>query len=80
MVLDKTMFRCNLATKLFFNNYRGAKVDAMNLGKYTPLHHAAGSGKSEEVKLLLEAGAKTDMRTRHNDTPINLAAENGHLL
>jgi len=55
-------------------------VDAIDDCKYTPLHYAAQNGKSRAVKLLLEAGAKADMKTNSEDTPINLAAENGHLL
>ena len=55
-------------------------MDAIGFGKYTPLHYAAECGRTEAVKLLLEAGAKTDMQTYFNDTPIHLAAKNGHLL
>ena len=72
------MFRCNLATNVF--QYREAKVDAIGSHKYTPLHYVAKSGRTEAVKLLLEAGAKTDMKTDFGDTPISLAAMNGHLL
>ena len=73
--------RCNLATNVFNTaQCRGAKVDAIDEHKYTPLHFAARSGKSEAVKLLLEAGAKTDMRNVRNDTPIHYAATYGHLL
>ena len=66
--------------QLMPNIHRGAKVDAIDDCKYTPLHYAAQNGKSRAVKLLLEAGAKADMKTESEDTPINLAAENGHLL
>lgn len=40
----------------------------------TPLHHAAGSGSLETVKLLVEAGAKLDIRdTVHDGTPLDWA-------
>ena len=55
-------------------------MDAIGSHKYTPLHYVAKSGRTEAVKLLLEAGAKTDMKTDFGDTPISLAAMNGHLL
>ena len=55
-------------------------MDAIDDCKYTPLHYAAQNGMSRAVKLLLEAGAKADMKTESEDTPINLAAKNGHLL
>ena len=80
-VIDETMLRCNLPTNVFNTaQCRGAKVDAIDEDKCTPLHYAAKSGRTEAVKLLLEAGAKTDMETDDNDTPIHLAAGNGHLL
>ena len=55
-------------------------MDAINSRKMTPLHYTADYGKIEAVKLLLEFGAKTGMKTSRNDTPINLATEHGHLL
>ena len=40
----------------------------------TPLHHATGSGSLETVKLLVEAGAKLDIRdTVHEGTPFDWA-------
>ena len=55
-------------------------MDAIDDCKYTPLHYAAENGMSRTVKLLLEAGAKADMKTDSEDTPINLAVKNGRLL
>lgn len=55
-------------------------VDAIDNRKYTPLHYAAENGMSRTIKLLLEAGARADMKTEYKDIPINLAAKNGHLL
>ena len=40
----------------------------------TPLHHAVGSGNLEAVKVLLEAGAKLDVKdTAWNGTPLDWA-------
>lgn len=45
---------------------------------WTPLHCAAWNGRSDVVRLLLEAGAQKDARTKAELSPLDLAADNGH--
>jgi ankyrin repeat protein len=47
-------------------------------GGYTPLHQAAASGLVEVVRILLEAGAKPDMRCDQGKTPGDYARERSH--
>lgn len=56
----------------------GAKVDAENEGKRTPLHYSAFCGAPENVKLLLDAGAQVDARTTDGVTPLIFAAMFGN--
>lgn len=54
----------------------GADVKASHAYKtLTPLHFAAESGSVELVQLLLDHGAIT---TQTNESPLNMAAKNGH--
>ena len=45
---------------------------------YTALHYASERGDLKMVKVLLNAGAKTDVDRRHRFTPLMLAACEGH--
>jgi len=45
---------------------------------YTPLHEAAEAGKLEHVRMLLDAGARVDVKTAAGDTPLRLATTMGH--
>jgi uncharacterized protein len=47
-------------------------------GGYTPLHQAAAAGLVEVITILLEAGAKRDMRCDQGKTPADYARERGH--
>jgi ankyrin repeat protein len=48
-------------------------------GGSTALHHAAWRGHADVVKLLLQAGADVNAKTRSNsETPLHLAAMHGH--
>ena len=40
----------------------------------TPLHRAAAFGNEEDIRLLLDAGAKVDVRDAHGDTPLSWAS------
>jgi len=50
-----------------------------NPARDTPLHLACRFGKSESVRLLLEAGARTDLVNSHGLTPIKMAQNEGCL-
>ena len=50
---------------------------ADNLG-HTPLHIAAARGRTNEVKLLLDAGAKVNAVTKDGSTPLHTAADHGY--
>ena len=56
---------------------KGADVDARDQDNETPLIHAAYSGYTEIVKLLLDKGANTEARDRFGDRSINIATLNG---
>ncbi|XP_058495834.1 ankyrin repeat domain-containing protein 66-like [Solea solea] len=45
----------------------------------TPLHWATGNGQTEMVRVLIDNGARTCLRTEHGWTPAHYAAESGHL-
>lgn len=57
----------------------GANVNALGEDGFTALHWAARDGNLNLVKLLLEHGAKADIKDRlFGDTPIDLAKQGGH--
>ena len=52
----------------------GSDVNALDLDKRTPLHHAAESGKSRLIPLLVQRGATTGTKdSLKGMTPIELA-------
>jgi uncharacterized protein len=57
---------------------QGADVNMAQAGGYTPLHQAAAAGLVEVITILLEAGAKRDMRCDQGKTPADYARERGH--
>jgi ankyrin repeat protein len=66
------------AVKLFLDS--GMTPNAKDYFEYTALAHAANLGHAEIVKMLLEAGADANAKTKYyGRTPIILAALNGHL-
>ena len=57
---------------------QGADVNMAQAGGYTPLHQAAAAGLIEVTKILLEAGAKPDLRCDQGKTPADYARERSH--
>jgi hypothetical protein len=51
----------------------GADVNATNLDGDTALHGAAGRGANAMVELLVDRGAKVDVKNKRGFTPINVA-------
>jgi len=59
-------------------NY-GADVNALDMDKRTPLHHAAEANKAGVIHILVERGAHTSIKDGlSNKTPMELAA-NDHI-
>ncbi len=58
---------------------QGARVDARDERRRTPLHHAAGNGAFRTVALLLDRGAPVNVRNRYHEMPLHRAAK-GHAL
>lgn len=53
----------------------GADVNALDLDRRTPLHHAAESGKARLIPLLVQRGASTGTKdTLKGLTPLELAS------
>ena len=57
---------------------QGADVNMTQAGGYCPLHQAAAAGLVDLVKILLEAGAKPDLRCDQGKTPAEYARERSH--
>ena len=53
-------------------------MNARDLEGETPLHSAAYSGHSEDIKTLLEAGADPNARDNKGNTPLHWAVFGGH--
>lgn len=61
----------------------GARVDVVDTKNWTPLHFAvtsseSGGDRAEIVRALVDAGAPVDAITEGHNTPLMLAAQNGH--
>jgi thiosulfate/3-mercaptopyruvate sulfurtransferase len=52
----------------------GARLDSQNVNGATALIYAASAGKSEIVRLLLDAGADTTLETLDGFTALDVAA------
>jgi uncharacterized protein len=57
---------------------QGADVNMAQAGGYTPLHQAAAAGLVDLTKILLEAGAKADLRCDQGKVPADYARERSH--
>ena len=58
---------------------KGARVDITNKKGFTPLLSVAQKGHTEVCELLLERGdVNIEEKTSKGNTPLNLAAVNGH--
>ena len=57
---------------------RGAHVHAKTTDGFTPLHHAAVSGRTDVIKLLLAKGAVVNAKNTKGFAPLYYAVANGH--
>jgi len=53
---------------------QGVDVNAANASGLTALHGAAANGANEVVQMLVEKGAKIDVRDKYQQTPLSVAA------
>ncbi|RKO84473.1 hypothetical protein BDK51DRAFT_33332, partial [Blyttiomyces helicus] len=56
----------------------GDDIDAVDAGGFTGLHFAAWMGRGDVVRVLVDAGARRDLRTVQGYLPVHLAAARGH--
>ena len=56
----------------------GAAIDLADTRGLTPLHMAAGAGRTSAVSALLGRGADANVSAPNGDTPIHLACQHGH--
>lgn len=56
----------------------GADVNATQAGGFTPLHQAAAAGKRELVAVLLDRGARRELRCDQGKSALDYARERGH--
>jgi ankyrin repeat protein len=52
---------------------KGGNIEATDDDEMTPLHKAAEQNRLSTVRILLELGAKTDVKTKKGLTPMELA-------
>lgn len=55
-----------------------ATIAAFETARWTPLHHAAAAGATEQITALLAGGADVDGRDGHGYSPLHQAALHGH--
>ena len=55
----------------------GAKVDAEDLGKNSPIHYAVKSNSVDVVKTLIKSGASIHNKDKEENTPFDIAIANG---
>ncbi len=53
----------------------GARADQLDAEGLGALHDAAHEGRRETLRILLDAGANVNLRTRKGRTPLNLAKD-----
>ncbi|KAI3584160.1 ankyrin repeat-containing domain protein, partial [Fusarium oxysporum f. sp. albedinis] len=58
---------------------KGAKVNESDYWQWTPLHHAARAGRTDNVQLLINEKAELHAVSDDGQTALHLAAENGIL-
>lgn len=66
------------AAKHLLDPEPGRNLNSRNLHENTPLHLAARNGHIEVIRILLNAGAKPDVRNKDGATPLDLAREGQH--
>lgn len=57
---------------------KGARVDARDIYKASPLHYAASIGDNEMTKFLLRSSANPMLKDRYNQAPLHKAAIGNH--
>ncbi len=57
----------------------GADIDKQNQDGHAAIHYAAGQGKVENVKVLLEHKSNINIRNKWGDSPLHLATQTNRL-
>ena len=60
-----------------FLNRDGLDLEILDAKKHTPLHHAAGWGRVDNIRLLLEAGADPMAKNQDGETALDIAQDSG---
>ena len=59
-------------------NHHPAHIERVTTEGYTPLHEAASSGSLDSLKILLDAGAKVNVKSNNGYTPLDMAKREDH--